>query len=177
MNSIPRRSNCAKPDQDHTCVIHADRSHRQGRGHAEEHQLKRDPKQSDDIDDRSNDLAQIPSRFQDLFALVEQADGDRDGICKGQGLYADGHEGCESTCTAEVDEAEEHLYYGDQTECVHRDAEFGVHFSPVQIVSVGGVMMLTRDQETNCTDVSRAHLKLGSASDLPIMLLLGLHCL
>jgi hypothetical protein len=57
VHSIPHSSNRTKSDQHHACVVHADRSHRQSRGHAEEYQFKSDPEQSDDINNRSDDLA------------------------------------------------------------------------------------------------------------------------
>lgn len=105
MNRIPNRRNRPESNQHHTCVVHAGRSHGQRRWHAEQHHLESDPYQSYHVDDRSDDAAKIPPRFEDLLTLVEQADSDWDGIRQSQGLYTDRSESSEGAAAAEIDQS------------------------------------------------------------------------
>ena len=105
MNHIPNRRNRSESNQHNTCVVHAGRNHGQRRWHAEQHHLESDPYQSYHVDDRSDDAAKIPPRFEDLLTLVEQAYSDRDGIRQSQGLHTDRSESGEGAGAAEIDQS------------------------------------------------------------------------
>lgn len=130
MHRIPPRSNNPKPDQHDTSIIHTHRRDGQRSRHTKQHQLKRNPSQRHAIHDRSQHASQIPARFEDLLALVEQADGDGDGVRQREGLHAHADEGGESAAAAQVDEAEEELDGGYEGEGVEGDVQGGVDFGP-----------------------------------------------
>lgn len=110
MNRIPDRCDCAESYQHNAGIVHGYRGHGQRCWHAEQHQLEGNPQQRYHVDDWPNDATKIPSCFHDLFALVQQANGDRDGICQSQSLHTNRDESGKGASTAKVDQSQEHLY-------------------------------------------------------------------
>jgi hypothetical protein len=73
---VPRRRNGHESNEDDRRVVHVDDSRRDGHGHAEQHQLKRNPDQRDDVDDWPDDGSAIPACLRDFGALVPEGDAD-----------------------------------------------------------------------------------------------------
>lgn len=59
--------------------------------------------------------------------VPEKRDADGDSVGDGEGDDADGYEGCECGCGAEINETEQHLYQGDEGKGPNRDLEARVN--------------------------------------------------
>ena len=124
IDKVPRSSHSHEADQHHAGIIHRDRRDGESGRHAEEHDFERDPAESYDVDDGSDDTSTVPSRMADFLALVpEEGDGDGDGVGDGEGNHAHRDEGCEGAGAAEVDEPEQHLHDCGQDQCVNGNSE------------------------------------------------------